>query len=520
MIGAIDCWTLIFENLYKDCRQKILSNSFHSIIEGMMKNWILPGCAFMAIAINFCSCDLGLNISILGVPLSVSRAIGAGVQPVISANSTISTNETVDSSGVLTSLQSIVNDVVSPLNALLSDTVNTASDKSGDPTKLFANLDDLAKATISAIDDAQTTSADIQSVISPSTYALLNGSLEQLAVDVSALTTVQNTLVDALNNVTTADPPFTTRNITTVITASLISNYTSSLKSISTTLSTLGRVITTAAKDKQSTIMKELTLNDTIDSSLSNLIQVVTSFNRTSYGVFNSVIRASDNSLRSLNQSYTTIISKASNYNHGDMTNLTNFLTNASAIVSAATAKIESNTAAITLQLAYTLGNQTTNISTVLYNAVKNISSLATTSTSAYSSACERKYVGLFQQPGLSVSRLNSCIQSEGPGLTTFAQIAVPGLYNDVLRWVGPQVVRLNLCSVPNGNCSVVAFSAFSDLYSQLEIKYNLIRDSVLSEQNIVLYRATSCINAVSSDLQDVASSIQDRFGNCLTTGN
>ncbi|XP_021702834.1 uncharacterized protein LOC23687779 [Aedes aegypti] len=317
-----------------------------------------------------------------------------------------------------------------------------------------------------------------------------------------------------------ADPPYTARNVSMVITSSLITDYTSPLRNISSILSMLGTLMSTIAKEKQATIMQRLNLNETVDTSLKNLIQVVTNLNRTNYGVYSSVIRASDNSLKSINQTYAAVLSKASNFNNGNMTNLINFLANTSTVASGALDEIQNNTASFTLNLAYALGNQTTNISQSIYNGIRNVSDTASTSDSIYARICERKYAAMFQQSGLSPSRLNFCLQSEGASLSSFAQLVIPAMFADIFRWVGPQVLRINMCSVANGTCSVGAFNAFSDFSSRMSTKYDLMRRAVLAEQDLALYRATSCIDAVSNDIQDLAIIIQDKFVNCMTTGN
>ncbi|XP_029725367.2 uncharacterized protein LOC109623228 [Aedes albopictus] len=482
-----------------------------------MKRLLVLGVALMAT--GFANCDLGLKIAIQGVPNSVSRAIGAGVQPVIAAKMTISINETLDSSGVLKMLRSIASDVVVPLESLLAGINDAASDKSGDSATLFENLNGLVESSAMALSKAQITVVGLQSVLNPTTYQDFSGNLTHLAAEVNSLVTVQSVLLSALNEVNTADPPYTARNVSMVITSDLISIYTTSLKSISSALSTLGSLISTIVKEKQATILQKLNLNDSVDTALKNLIQVVTNFNRTSYGVYSSAIRASDNSLKSLNQAYAPVLSKASTYNNGNMTNLMNFLANASTVASVALDNIRNNTAALTLQLAYTLGNQTTNISQTLYNGIQNISDTASTSTSTFSRTCERKYTTMFQQPGLSPSRLNLCLQSEGASLASFAQVTVPGLFGDVLRWVGPQVVRINMCSVSNGTCSVAAFDAISDFSSRLQMKYDMMSSVVIAEQNLSLYRIINCVDTVSNDIQDGVLSIQDKSVNCLTTG-
>lgn len=393
-----------------------------------------------------------------------------------------------------------------------------------------------------ALEKSQTSATDLQTVINPSTYNELRGNLTQLSTEVKLLATAQNVLVSTLNEVNMADPPYTARNVSMVITSSLIADYTSPLRNISSILSMLGTLMSTIAKEKQATIMQRLNLNETVDTSLKNLIQVVTNLNRTNYGVYSSVIRASDNSLKSINQTYAAVLSKASNFNNGNMTNLTNFLANTSTVASSALDEIQNNTASFTLNLAYALGNQTTNISQSIYNGIRNVSDTASTSDSIYARTCERKYAAMFQQSGLSPSRLNFCLQSEGASLASLAQLVIPAMFADILRWVGPQVLRINMCSVANGTCSVgvssdfklrigqvdsfkyfkffQAFNAFSDFSSRMSTKYDLMRRAVLAEQDLALYRATSCIDAVSNDIQDLAIIIQDKFVNCLTTGN
>ncbi|EJY57478.1 AAEL017359-PA [Aedes aegypti] len=415
---------------------------------------------------SFVNGDLGLNFAIQGVPYSVNRAIGMGVQPVVSANLTISLNETMDSSGVLGILRSIGNEVVTPLDLLMAGIISAASDKSGDPSTVFASLQ---------------------------LWHWKN--LRQLQ-------------------------QIYKQNVSMVITSSLITDYTSPLRNISSILSMLGTLMSTIAKEKQATIMQRLNLNETVDTSLKNLIQVVTNLNRTNYGVYSSVIRASDNSLKSINQTYAAVLSKASNFNNGNMTNLINFLANTSTVASGALDEIQNNTASFTLNLAYALGNQTTNISQSIYNGIRNVSDTASTSDSIYARICERKYAAMFQQSGLSPSRLNFCLQSEGASLSSFAQLVIPAMFADIFRWVGPQVLRINMCSVANGTCSVGAFNAFSDFSSRMSTKYDLMRRAVLAEQDLALYRATSCIDAVSNDIQDLAIIIQDKFVNCMTTGN
>ncbi|XP_065080859.1 uncharacterized protein LOC135703544 [Ochlerotatus camptorhynchus] len=484
-----------------------------------MNKWFLMGCALVAV-VGFASGDLGLTITIQGLSSNVRRSIGSGVKPVISANSSITVNATLDSSGTIIMLRSIVADVVNPMGTLLEAIENSTTDKSGDPTAVTASIDSLVTSSVMAIGNAIKTIGGSQIALDPEDYTVLNGNMTQLSEEVNSLTNVLSSLGNVLDQVNTANPPYTGWNVSTIITPALISTYTTPLKNISSTLSTLGSLISIIGKEKQFIIQRAVNLNDSIDSSLKSLVQVTTNFNRSSYDVLSNVASASVNSLKSINQSYAGILAKAASINNGNVTSLTNFLANTSTIAAVALSNIENNTASVTLNLAYVLANQTTNASLALYNGLKNITDMAFTSSSEFSMACERKYGAMLLQPGVSLTRLNLCLQAEIIRLTNFGQFGVSGFFSDVLKWVGLPAVRLNTCSVPNGTCIATAFNAFSDFSSRLEVKYNLISDQVMIEQTQVLDRATGCVNIVSSDLQDVVHSIQNKFVTCLTTGN
>ncbi|XP_058449343.1 serine-rich adhesin for platelets-like [Malaya genurostris] len=471
------------------------------------------------VAVSFVSADLGLSISIPNLSSTVKSTIGTGTKVITTANASISVNATLDTTNTVSSLRLVIADIVTPLANLFSGIQNATTDKSGNTDTVISAISDLVTATATAFGTAISDAAALQSVIKSGSYNGLTGNLTAISDTANTLSTVFSDISTLLTQITSAEYAYTANNVSKVITATVVGTITKPLKYIVGNLTTIGTIITAVGKDKQVAIALQAAANASMNSGLKDLVSASTSFNKTVNSLQTSTFRLSTTSLISINNSYATILAKSALYNGGDKTNLTTFLAANIDANTTAMAQVMTSTQSVTETVFTTLSTETSNIASALLLGINNITNTASTSDSKYASACENKYGAMYKQPTVSMARLAPCLSQETSGFSTLLQ-AVNVQFSGLVYAVGASAVKLNLCTVSNGNCSVSYFADFTAFSDLVTAQYNLLTTLVTTDNNILTARVDNCIVAVSNDIQDVSSAIQNKFGNCLTTGS
>ncbi|XP_058446686.1 mucin-3A-like [Malaya genurostris] len=481
-----------------------------------MRKWLLLACAVVAFS-SVCG-DLGLKIGIPSLSASVKSSIGNGISIITAANASFTVNATLDSSGAVAALRLVVADFVLPLGSLLTGIQSATTNTSGYTADVITTLDGLVTTASTALGTAMTDAATLATTTRPAWYSSLTTGLTNLSTLVSSLTSVFDAIGILLTTISSATYAYTPSNVTKVITSTVVGTITTPLTYIAGNLTSIGSAITAIGKDKQTTVILVAAANATITKDSNALAVVSTAFNKSATDLQSAIIALSATSLAAINTSYSTILARSALYNGGVATNLTTFLYGNLAVNSTAMATVVSSTQNTTSTVYATLSTEMSNVATALIAGLANITNVTSTSSSKYASMCQAKYGSLYKQPDLSLSRLAPCLQLETAGFNTLLQ-AVGTQFNALVSAVGVSALRLNLCTVTNGNCSVSYFADFPSFTDRATAVYTIITTLVSVSETVLTGRASNCLVAVSNDIQDNSQLTQNQFGACLTTG-
>ncbi|XP_058452323.1 uncharacterized protein LOC131430996 [Malaya genurostris] len=481
-----------------------------------MKKWLLFGCALLVV--RFVSGDLGLTITIPNLSSSVKSTIGNGIKVITAANASITVNTTLDASGALRTLRTLMNEIVPSIGNLLSGIQNATTNKSGDTDSVANSINAIISDVGSAIATAVEDNFSLGSVTKDVWFNGLIGNLWAITASVNSFSEAFNGVSTLLSDISSAEYPYTSNNVTKVITPAVINSISTPLKYVIGNLTSAGTIITAIGKDKQAAVALKTAANKTMNNDLTRLVSVSASFNKTMTDVQTSIIRLANTSLIAINNTYKDILARKMLYNGGETTNLTsylalNILTNNSIL-----GNIGLTYSVYQDMVSTALIEETSNIVNALTLGLSNVTDMASTNASKYATSCANKYGSMFQQSTVSMTRLAPCIQQETSGFSSLLQ-AVQVQFNALIQDGGASALKLNFCTVPNGNCSVSYFASFDVLGDTVATRYSMVF-GLLAQPAIIARRIRACIIAVSNDIQDVSSVIQNKFGKCLTTGS
>ncbi|XP_062552258.1 uncharacterized protein LOC134217503 [Armigeres subalbatus] len=464
-------------------------------------------------------CDFGVPVSVPDLSVGIRLAIGLGVQPVMFVKNAIHVNASVDPSGVLPVLETIVSNVTYPLGDLLTVILRSSSNSVTNVTDVFRTLEKLSASTSLAIAGAQKSATKLQTTISSTLYSNITDSLAMLSNQVTDLGLALEQLMTTFLTISTAYPPFTTANVSMIITPGLISTVTTPLRNLSNTLVSVTVDVLSIGRDRQNAIYYSNNINITLANDNATLTQYVVAVNKTAISTLKSAIQMANIALAGITQSYTYIEATPSNYNNGNLTKLNAFLANVTALNSTAFAKVIDATNSLIGNVSSTVNKETDRLGATLYAAIQNLTNLTSISSSPFADTCLQNYAQELTGPYSSLTRFLPCIQLELGGFLPITQAATVR-FSAVRTSVSSSAMRLNFCSIPNGNCTVSYFTDFDDYTVRLANGLTLATEVISFGMYTIQGRMTDCVRAVSSDIQDVIAVVQRNYGTCLVSGS
>ncbi|EJY57477.1 AAEL017474-PA [Aedes aegypti] len=482
-----------------------------------MNKWtLLVGLVLASSAVY---CDFGVPVGVPNLSVGIRLAIGLGVQPVMFVKNAIHVNASVDPSGVLPVLEIIVSNVTYPLGDLLTAILRSSSNSASNVTGVFQSLENLTACTSMAIASAQKAALQLQTTILSTLYSNLTDSLKMLSNQVTDLGLALDQLMTTFQTISTAYPPYTTANISTIITPALVSSITTPLRNLSNTLVSVTVDVLSIGRDRQNAIYYSNNINITLANDNATLAQYVVAVNRTATSTLKSSIQMANIALAGITQSYTYIEASPSNYNNGNLTKLNAFLANVTALNGTAFAKVIDATNSLIGNVSSTIDKETEKVGATLYEAIQKLTNLTSISSSPFADTCLQNYAQDLTGPYASLTRFLPCIQLELGGFLPITQAATVR-FSAVRTSVSSSAMRLNFCSIPNGNCTVSYFTDFDDYTVRLANGLTLATEVVSFGMYTIQGRMTDCVRAVSSDIQDVIAVVQKNYETCLTSGS
>lgn len=418
-----------------------------------MNKWILfVGLAFATASVVYC--DFGVPVNVPNLSVGIRLAIGLGVQPVMFVRNAIRVNATLDPSGVLPVLETIVCNVTYPMGDLLTAILRASSKSGPNVRSVFRQLQNLTSSTSTAIVNAQAVASTLQMSISSVLYSNLTDSLNMLANQVTDLGNALQQLMSTFQTISTSYPPYTVANVSMIVTPGLVSAVTTPLRHLSNTMVSVTVDVLSIGRDRQNAIYYSNSINTTLANDNATLAQYVMAVNKTATSTLHSAIQMANIALSGITLSYTYIEASPSNYNNGNLTKLNAFLTNVTAVNSTAFAKVVDATEALVGNVSSTVNLETLKVGATLHTAIQHLTNQTSISSSPFADTCLQNYAQELTGPYSSLTRFLPCIQLELGGFLPITQAATVR-FSAVRTSVSSSAMRLNFCSIPNGNCTV-----------------------------------------------------------------
>ncbi|XP_052564972.1 uncharacterized protein LOC120421996 isoform X2 [Culex pipiens pallens] len=464
--------------------------------------------------------DLGLSYAIPNLVANVQAAIGQGIAPVTNANATIRVDVGADVSGALEAVVAVSNAINGSIGSVFQATQKAASEASVLPTVVFGKLYGTVSNAKLELEQAYGVVQQFQSTVSDQVYDAIVHNLTKLHDDLNVLTVNYIALGTAVNVVVaTTILPITSLNVGNIVTPALVADLTTTLKSLSTSVASLGGLFTEVVKQKTAAVTFVSSTNSTANAALTTLVKQLTNFTSTVVTAGDKLRQVASTLSSNVAAVHVPITGASVNYNGGNIVNLTQYLDTV----------VQS-----TQQLSQNLSNRyqdlQNNVQQVyaelvdvatreVYSVSLGLAQKAATSASSFVNNCYQKYNFLLQQPSLHVARLNTCLLPEADSFTKLQKLLDCLLAQFQSDASAITNTRLNTCTTLNGACSLTYFSAYADLALQTDAQLTLTNNVIATEARAITNRIRTCVVATVADINDNAQQILTNFNGCLVTG-
>ncbi|XP_053692308.1 uncharacterized protein LOC128740767 [Sabethes cyaneus] len=420
----------------------------------------------------------------------------------------------LDTSGAMATLQQIGLELFTPFNALFTAIQTASSAACCDPIAAVLTALTTAEGTINT---AMIAAQPLQAILKATTYTSIVTSLQTMLDSTSAAADAFTNLQTLLLEVASTSPAYTASTVTKVITWNIGSSVATPLKTLIGGVTSATAIGTAIVKDIKTAATIVAKTNTAINKGVTALVKPWTAFTKSVNDATASITKTSTSSIASISTSYNAVLIKASNYNGGDMSDLTTFLatfpvvsqTTLTTVLTGATTALNAIMDALTDQEAI--------IIPAIVDATKTMISTALTSQSSFAVTCLTKYSAILQGNSVSMSRLSGCVSSESSSVSMMVSTVSQELASIVSAF-SSAAARLNLCTVPNGHCSEVIFASFEELTNRATDMFGAAATIATVYDATLTLRASTCLAAVSGDIQDVITQTAASFDTCLVT--
>ncbi|XP_065080861.1 uncharacterized protein LOC135703546 [Ochlerotatus camptorhynchus] len=468
--------------------------------------------------------DLGLSLTIPGLASGVSEAINQGVINLVKANGTLlRMNPDMDRSGALPDLIQVVNYVTSPLNKLLGATMAGSTSKNSNSQEFFAALSSHTADTKVAIANALIAADKLQGTVRPAQYDEIRGNVSLIESNLPQLQETFTVLSTTVAVVKSSKEPVTSENVTIFFTRPIIDGLIYPLQNITRGVNGLATVVLAVVKDKMTSMNAIASINGTINSGSRSLAMVTMNFNRSVNEAGNFVVNNANGLYGSINQMYSSIVNRPQNFNGGDISKVSRYLSEVKTNVDRFSKDMGDTFGYLRDNVTSILNSQVDKMSQILLATATNISNIGYTSNSENADRCVTKYTNQLTQNPVQVNRLTACLQPEINGFNGFTGIyQLYRMLMDQTKTLGGSVssnVLGRQCTQGMSDCVVTYFDYLHSLSQQVDDKLNINVQVVARETMTIQNRISACIMAITADIVDNARMVQVKSDNCLSTG-
>uniref|UniRef100_A0A182MBU9 Protein TsetseEP domain-containing protein n=1 Tax=Anopheles culicifacies TaxID=139723 RepID=A0A182MBU9_9DIPT len=456
-----------------------------------------------SVLLGGCSCagDFGLPYSVPGFDANFRSGIGSGIVAIVKANATLLKYEAnLDRSGATTTLFTVANNLTSPLNKLLGHVAATFGANSTDALQtLMDELQASVLPTTSALEQASSTVRTLQGAIRPNVLDTLTANVSTVASEIGTLARNWPPFAEALRTAGSSDSTYSSANVSTLITASMVESLTSPILLINSALADIANAFGAIAKDRTTAIGYETTTNTSIQNALQDLSGIVTIANRTLTDTARQMEQQSNGTVRQVRDGYSSLLTRLGDT--PESTTVKTYLQNTEAQGlehNKRTGELLRDLASNYRQIIQSAGDA---IGTRLRNATGSLIDESTVSDNSFADRCLQRYIGDFRQAPYLPTRLSVCYQvdSRTVGYFTSANNAFLEQLRNTATY-GNQA--LSVCGQGSSNCTAEYVEQLEGFSKQNQARLNAFV-TLLAEEMVALgERYDACTRAIRADIE------------------
>ncbi|XP_058449344.1 uncharacterized protein LOC131429301 [Malaya genurostris] len=481
--------------------------------------WLLSAVILVVGTITGVRCGFGLNVTVPSFTKSITNSIGNGINLLVRANASIRVAADDDGSGSIKALITVSNNVTNPLNKLLGSILAASTAENGNIEQLFRNMSSLVAETRPALDAASIAACDIQKTTKDYLFQSLSGNLTALNTMLSNLSEGLSYLKVIVDQVASEEYPVTRQNITVYMNDSVIATVTTPLTAIQGYLTNIASTVMVVASERAQFLKYLTQMDTTINNGLRNIQNSATGFNRTVMDTYNRTMAQQINTFKNINQTYAMIVSRASSYNGGNISNLTMFLNDLVTSNDSFLQFVSLSTNYTKEQVNLVLQDRIGAVTKTLWRVSRFIANQSTVNASQHTNQCAQRFMQKLQQNPVLITRLSRCIQQESNSLQptiTFVQYQMD-LVRSAANSIANQMSKI--CQRNTGACAKSYFAALPNHSEVIQNKISVIAGVVSNDEHLLTERIINCLNGTGADIIENALLIPKKFNRCLLMG-
>uniref|UniRef100_A0A182RCT0 Uncharacterized protein n=1 Tax=Anopheles funestus TaxID=62324 RepID=A0A182RCT0_ANOFN len=462
--------------------------------------------------------DFGLAYSVPGFDANFRSSIGSGIVSIVKANaSLLKYDASLDRSGVTTVLFEVANNLTTPLNKLLG---HVAATFGANGTDALQALMDEVQATVlpttSALEQAASTIRTLQGLVRSNLFDTLTNNVSTVTTEIGTLGRNWPPFAEALKTVSTSNSTYSSANVSTLITTSMVQSLTSPILLINSALADIASVYGAVAKDRTAAIGYETATNTSMQNALQDLSGSVTLVNRTLIDTARQMEQQTNVSVRLVREGYNALAVRLSDVN--ETKKLNNFLEKMETQGlehNKRTGELLRDLATNYKELIQTAGAA---IGNRMFAATAALIDEATVSDNSYADRCLQRYIGDFRQGLFAPTRLTTCYQVDSRTVV-YVSSANTAFLEQLRNTAVYGNQAQSVCVQGSTYCTTEYLDQLDGFSKQNQARFNAFV-TFLGEEMVALgERYDACTKAIRADIEYLVELTKQKFRNCFLTG-
>lgn len=469
----------------------------------------------VALSVSSCRGDFGLNLTVPNLVGSVQSAIGLGIDPLLSANNTITVQVSNDQSGALQGVVAVTNAINAGIPDVFANTLNAAKNSRNNPLQVFSDLYGTNNNGRINMLDAIAAAAMFQGTVSTPIYQAIVGNVTVIQQQLSVLTSTFIEIGSAVDRVLFSKDPVDNTNIGNYITPAMVNKLASTINLMSSSIANLGQLFSIVIRIKTTNVRYVSNFNNAANTALRVVSTQLDSFTRSLQESAANSVSYIISWANDIHLAYNNVTADPNYQNVTYTDSLLQFLTEIRNLNYTLSRNITATMQDLDANITDFLASKAQSTADRVYAVVQDLTRQSATTVSDLADTCSQKYIYQLLQPALQVNRLSGCLFIQSSKF-----ISLDCLLKPVLGRIQSDANGIRAtCSANSQACSVKYFSAYADLALQTDAQLALANNVIATEARAITNRIRTCVVATVADINDNAQQILTNFNGCLTTG-